>query len=663
VIQEKLHHRRDIDGLRAIAILAVLGYHAFAGVVPGGFVGVDVFFVISGFLISSIIFVDLDRGRFSFVDFYARRIRRIFPALAVVLTVSLLVGWYALLPDEFAQLGKHVAAGAAFVANIALYGEAGYFDRAAELKPLLHLWSLGVEEQFYLFWPLLLYVAWRLRLRLALVIGTVGAASFFMNVARIKGHEVATFYLPFARLWELLCGALLAYAGTRPHATPAARRSLSPNLLSAVGFAMIAGAVFGLNRAMLYPGWWATLPVIGTCLMLAAGEAGWVNRVVLGSRAMVFIGLISYPLYLWHWPLLAFQRIVNPDGMTTLVRVGLIVAAVLLAWATYRFVEGPIRFHRRRGSAALVMALVMSVVGGLGLAAAREHIRPRSAHFGLEKLLSAAEAKSFPGPNLHPMKAEWDSLMSQGRTTHRVLFMGDSFVEQYYPRIDRLLESDPTGTRGIIFATSGGCPPIPSVVEAHHPGCARLLERALAFAGRADVDVVVIGAHWVGYFLSQERDPRYGYMIRLESGGVARVDQPLGSDAALTNLSDMISALRTAGKKVFLILPSPSETQFDPRRMIVRAWTDMNFRINALGMARSEAMDEMQPIASELRRVAQSTGSIAIDPIATLCGEVCPAMTADGVPIYKDGSHLNPEYVRSHVDFLDDAMRSAPGTN
>jgi peptidoglycan/LPS O-acetylase OafA/YrhL len=672
-----LKHRRDIDGLRAIAILSVLGYHAFAVAVPGGFIGVDVFFVISGYLISSIIFTGLQSGRFSFIDFYSRRIRRIFPALAVVLVVALAVGWYALLPDEFAQLAKHVAAGAGFIANIALFREAGYFDRAAELKPLLHLWSLGVEEQFYLFWPLLLFLAWRIRLKISLLILAVGLASFVFNVSRVRGHELATFYLPASRLWELLCGSWLAYAGgtsvsevsgddesaRAPQRQTPRGKTLglaARNLQSFSGIALIAIAAFGLNRTMPYPGWWALLPTVGTCLLISAGEAGWINRVVLSNRTMVFIGLISYPLYLWHWPLLSFERIVDPDQMTTSVRIALIALAFVLAWATYRLIELPIRFNARKKAATLTMAILVACIGIVGYLGDRGHLRPHSAQFGLEKMVAAASAQAFPGPNLRPLEGQWQGLLRQGSNPSTVVFIGDSFLEQYYPRIDRVLQEDPTGTRSVVYASSGGCPPLPGVIEIHHAMCSGLLDRATAYAAQPNVDAIVIGANWASYFLSEERDLRYEYSIATAAGHSERLDQPSGSAQALALFSAMISNFRAEGKSVYLILPSPYAPQFDPRRMVMRRWGDMSFRVNAPVAVRSEVVDAMEPIASELRRVAQATGAKLIDPLDTLCGgRGCPGVLPDGVPIYKDGAHLNPAYVRSHVMFLDGVLRNA----
>jgi peptidoglycan/LPS O-acetylase OafA/YrhL len=204
-------YRSDIDGLRAIAVLSVVGFHAFPSHIKGGFVGVDIFFVISGFLISTIIYGSLERGSFSFVEFYSRRIKRIFPALLLVLFTVLAAGWILLLPDEYKQLGKHVAGGAGFIANFVLWNESGYFDNAAETKPLLHLWSLGIEEQYYIVWPLFLWVIWKTRLNLLFLTIVATLASFAFNVSQISSDPVGTFYSPLTRFWELFVGSVLAW--------------------------------------------------------------------------------------------------------------------------------------------------------------------------------------------------------------------------------------------------------------------------------------------------------------------------------------------------------------------------------------------------------------------------------------------------------------------
>lgn len=359
-------YRPDIDGLRAIAVLSVLMFHAFPEWLSGGFVGVDVFFVISGYLISTIIFENLDQKRFSFKEFYVRRINRIFPALFLVLIAGYVFGWLNLLADDFAQLGKHIAGGAGFVSNLILWNESGYFDKAAEVKPLLHLWSLGIEEQFYIFWPLFVYWIYRWPKKVLLAIVLLAGASFILNVATINSYPVATFYSPLTRFWELLIGSLLAY-WTLYSSSVIRVTNTQKNIASVVGLALIIFAALVLNPKSLFPGWWALLPTIGAALMIAAGPNAWCNRHIMSLRVIVWVGLISFPLYLWHWPLLALARIQEGEILAFTDRVILMGIAIILSWATYQFVEKPIRFnvkYRTQKNAALVILMIL--IGYLG---------------------------------------------------------------------------------------------------------------------------------------------------------------------------------------------------------------------------------------------------------------------------------------------------------
>ena len=378
-------YRADVDGLRALAIIPVLLFHAFPNVVPGGFVGVDIFFVISGFLISSIIFRGLQRERFSFPGFYANRIKRIFPALLLVLAVCAVFGWFSLLPDEYAQLGKHILGGAGYVENLVLRREAGYFDTSSFLKPLMHLWSLGIEEQFYLTYPFLLWAIWRLRGNLLAVIVPLVLISFSLNVWQVRSDAVSSFFLPQTRFWELWMGGALAYVDifrpdvgrrlsgswadfvshspVQPQTSSAA--AIVPNILSIVGMVLIGVALLRV-RESAFPGWWALLPVCGAALLIVAGPAAWINRRILSNRVAVFVGLISYPLYLWHWPILSFARILRGEDLSRGVRIAAVGLSFLLAWATWRFVESPIRFGRKlwiKTAALTVISVMIACVG------------------------------------------------------------------------------------------------------------------------------------------------------------------------------------------------------------------------------------------------------------------------------------------------------------
>ena len=347
-----LRYRADIDGIRSVAVLSVVLFHAFPKLVPGGFAGVDAFFVISGYLITSIIVTDLDAGCFRFTEFYKRRVRRLFPALVVVLAVTLALGFWLSLPQQLASLAKNTIASTLFSANLMLLSETGYFDIDASLKPLLHLWSLGVEEQFYLIWPIALSLTPR-RFRLALMV-LVMIGSFALNVALIGRYPDATFYLPFTRMWELMAGAILLRASI---SNGVAREILSVAAL--VGTCLIVGYY---GRKTPFPGWAALAPVAVTGAALLA-QGSFLSRLLLSNPAAVFIGRISYPLYLWHWPLLVFGKAYPLRALALPELVGLVLLAFVLAWLTYELIEAPVRSGRfTAGTSASVAGMAAAAV-------------------------------------------------------------------------------------------------------------------------------------------------------------------------------------------------------------------------------------------------------------------------------------------------------------
>ena len=370
-------YRPDIDGLRAIAVLAVVAFHSFPGLLPGGFTGVDIFFVISGFLISQIIFENLQQGTFSFRTFYARRIKRIFPALTVVLLATLAVGTLLLVADEYRQLGKHLASGAGFVSNLTLWSEAGYFDVSGQSKPLLHLWSLGIEEQFYLIWPVTLWLAFKRKWNPTFVIGILLLVSFGINVWQVSIDPIATFYSPQTRFWELLCGALLAWSLTVRQAKVVTSfghdvakplgRTLS-NLCYVAGTLLIVTGLRFLNQGSQFPGVLALIPVLGAVLLIAAGANSWVNKRILSLRILVWIGRISFPIYLWHWPILSFGQIYFTGLPPIWFKLASLVLTFGLAWLTYKYVEHPIRFSVKNSKAKLaVLSTTLAALGIVGL--------------------------------------------------------------------------------------------------------------------------------------------------------------------------------------------------------------------------------------------------------------------------------------------------------
>ena len=380
-------YRPDIDGLRAIAVLAVVAFHAFPNWLKGGFIGVDIFFVISGFLISRIIFELLDSGQFSFIDFYARRIRRIFPALALVLTASLVSGWLILLPEEYKQLGKHVSGGAGFISNFILSNELGYFDGDAINKPLLNLWSLGIEEQFYFIWPFVLWFAYQRGFNLLTLSIFIALTSLYFNLYETLIDATAAFYSPLSRFWELMAGSIVAWLSM--YKTSFLRsiegkldRWLTAivyredrisyelkvaNLISILGLLLLMWGFLTINKSIGFPGKWAIIPVLGAALIICSGSNSWVNRKILSNKILVWFGLISFPLYLWHWPILSFAFLLNEGVPNKYVRGSAVAISILLAWLTYVYVEKPFRFGKRSKQKTLILILVLFINAVFGV--------------------------------------------------------------------------------------------------------------------------------------------------------------------------------------------------------------------------------------------------------------------------------------------------------
>jgi len=463
-------YRADIDGLRAIAVSAVLLYHAFPTRLAGGFVGVDVFFVISGYLISGIILAAARQDRFSFAHFYARRIRRIFPALAIVLFSVLAVGWLRLYADDFARLGRHAAAGAAFLSNFELWNETSYFDLSADLKPLLHLWSLGIEEQFYLVWPIVLAIAARWRRGPLVATLVIGVSSFAVAILTVQNDPTAAFYAPWARFWELLAGAVIACSDDESGAQGwlAWLQSSRPARegLAVAGLALIAIGFALIDRRRMFPGYWVALPVTGTALLIAVGARAWINRAILSRSVMVWLGMISYPLYLWHWPLLSFAKIVSGGALSAWLRASLLGVSVVLAWLTYRVIERPIRFTLRSPVILppLVTAMTLLFAAGLTVSAHDGYVDRainRSDAAGLVDYYGRMHYHSlgasyrfecdFNDRDTQKVRAALPASCLERGSAHTVMLWGDSFAQALSLGIR---ENLPPGTSLAQVATS-----------------------------------------------------------------------------------------------------------------------------------------------------------------------------------------------------------------
>lgn len=541
-------YRRDIDGLRAVAILFVVAFHAFPAALPGGFVGVDIFFVISGFLISSIIFGSLRRGDFSFAEFYAHRVRRIFPALLAVLLTCFVVGRYVLRPDEFSLLAEHLTSGAAFFQNFALWKEHGYFDAASHSKPLLHLWSLAIEEQFYLAYPLLVWATWRMGLNVLAVILVLCGVSFALCVhgTYIDLDPVGTFYLPQTRFWELFAGAALAWLHTYP-ATNEIQRAKEVlgkyrHVASVVGFALLTFALLWVEEGPQFPGWHAAIPVSGAFLMLAAGPNGFMNRWVLANRPMVLVGLVSYPLYLWHWPILSFAWIVESGHPSTLVRAGALSLSVALAWLTFVAIEKPIRFGKK--SAIRTVALC-GALGAIALVGQYSAAPPSGAN-GSARV--ATRLDPYCRETFNP-KGNLCRVAKEAPPT--TLVVGDSHAYRLFLGLEEEQFRGAMAGNVMLFGQTA-CPfPAPASSE-----CGRFFSDVYALIeSNPSIETVVLASVTIRHYIQSKRFD--GIAAPYEAwGGLLHRD---------------LTRLRQLQKKVVVIVDNPM-LDFDPKQCDVRSF-------------------------------------------------------------------------------------------
>ena len=626
--------------MRAIAVVAVILFHAWPAWFGAGFVGVDMFFVVSGFLITSIMLRAQQSGHFSIADFYRRRIRRIFPALVLVLACTLAAGWCLLLHAEFLQLGRHALAGSAFVSNLLLWREAGYFDNAGTTKPLLHLWSLGVEEQFDIIWPLLFLLV--PAARLPLLAATLFVLSMLTNLVLVRLDPVAAYFSPLSRFWEIMAGALAAHC--------MAWGGPWPRGFGIAGVLLLLLAFWQITPQTPFPGWWALAPVGGTFLLIMA-RRGWVHR-LLAHRALAGLGLVSYPLYLWHWPLLSFAYITYGQRPPMHVKLAMIGLAFLLALLTWRYVERPLRQRR-----ALPFAGAMAGVAALSVLISTNVLRERIEINGAEPLLAALNDTDFPGPSLQPLRYRgvvFQEMRSQGSGV--TVFLGDSIMQQFGPRIEHVIAADPARFHSVVFATAGGCPPIEHthrLPQLRHPRCASVVRAAYALAAER-ADVVVIGAAWYGYFNEGQHEVVF-------DDGMQRAVFPdtLAQDLAYRALQASMARLRGMGKRVYLLLQPPAGAAFNPQTMFTGS------RFGAIApVARVAQFDlagyRQRHAAARARLVAiaGAAGAHVIEPAEYLCrANLCPVQDASGAPLYTDDVHMRPAYSRRAAGFLDQTIR------
>lgn len=520
-----MQYRREIDGLRAVAVLPVILFHAGFKIFSGGFVGVDVFFVISGYLITSILSAELSQDNFSIIRFYERRARRILPALFFVMLACLPFAYLWMLQSQLNDFAKSIVAVVSFSSNILFWRSDGYFAAAAELKPLLHTWSLAVEEQYYLIFPVFLLLIWRFgRNRVFLVVLIITIVSFLLSEWGWRYMPTANFYLAPSRAWELLVGSLCAFltVGWSPKSNnflstsgqtylTAGQSHQLKNILSASGLALIIFAILSYDKSTPFPSAYALAPVIGTALIILFAEQGtWVSS-MLSTKPFVGLGLISYSAYLWHQPLFSFARLRSFPEPSNSLMLGLSLVTLVLAWATWRFVEQPFRkgsnsiFVKQRifftascAVAALFLAISLVVNYKDGF--------PQRFNIS-DAVLSDMSVRELQAPcsdfdHLQVASAV-DWFCVEGETNHysaTVAVVGDSHAISYFGPLNAWGKKN--GVRVLLNSVSG-CPPLIDTYvrrfDSRRDDCAARNAQVFSRNALADVDLLILIGRWTYY--------------------------------------------------------------------------------------------------------------------------------------------------------------------
>lgn len=565
MIKHHKKYRPDIDGLRAVAVLCVVIFHGFPYFLPGGFVGVDIFFVMSGFLISTILFESLIDKKFSFFDFYLRRAKRIFPSLIFVLVFCYFIGWNFLFPNEFKGLSKHIFGGAIFLSNFVSFLENGYFDVSADFKPLLHLWSLGIEEQFYIIWPLVLWFSWKKNISLKLIVLFAIAISFLFNIWNVETNSNAAFYLPHMRFWELLIGAFLAYLTIFEKDKTSQFTKRYADQLSLLGTLTLLIALICITKEAAFPGWWALLPTFSTACLIMAGPNAWINRKILSMRIMIWFGLISFPLYLWHWPLLSFARILWHDHVSTQLICCLILLSIIMAWLTYKFIETPIRFGKSSNRSYYSLTALLMTIGAIGI-----YSFDQEGKGGLPRSFLADNAVSISGydggyqgqtiagcgKNRIDLDVNFSICTSDRRDKPRYALIGDSKALALYPGLIRT--SNENGRWALIGGNgrSGPVAPILSDEKIYEDYQKNAIAAVEKIAANPEFETIVIVAATRGIFS----------LNNIYS--IDDLEENKNFDIALAGVQNFTRKVLLTGKMIVFVIDNP--TFKDPKDCLPR---------------------------------------------------------------------------------------------
>ena len=634
-----MKYRRDIDGLRAFAVMPVIAFHAgFLGL-QGGYLGVDIFFVISGYLITSILVADLSRNKFSVINFYEKRARRLLPALFLVLFVSSLAAILLLGPKDLKNYGQSVVSVVSFTSNLYFYLTSGYFSTAAEELPLLHTWSLAVEEQFYIFYPLLLMFLWEFKKNLWRIIFFSMVFSFLLCLFFTSEDFSASFYLPFSRVWELLAGGGLALFQSKCNFVNSRVREL----LSVLGLALIIVSLFTINQSYLHPGWITLFPVLGTLLVIGFSENTFAGK-LLALPCFVLVGLISYSLYLWHQPIFAFVRIKSAHEPSSEMMVSATLLTIFFSVLTYKFVEKPFR------TKSFVTRMKVFFFSGAGLSFF--FVFGIACHL-FEGFQSRFENDSAiltmtHSPYRYQCHSSSDSVLTfdsacqlAGMNKPEWAVLGDSHGVELSFALSEIV-----GASKVHQLTFSACPPALRF-ESRVKGCSNFIESALQHILQSDsITKVILAFRHFSYVTPVE----HKYKITPEEVAEFRPDN-IFTNVELTasqtknlywhSFSSIVDKLSKGGKEVYILGPVPEPYTHVKKILnpgLVNQYSDVNEKI---AVERSHFEIQSIEIESELRKVSEKYNAFLIMSKDALCDDKNCYATKEKKSMFFDDNHLS----------------------
>ncbi len=652
-----MQYRPEIDGLRAISVLPVILFHAGFSTFSGGYIGVDVFFVISGYLITGIILEDLQQGRFSILRFYKRRARRILPALFLVVAACIPFAWMWMPAHSYKDFAQSVVAVSVFASNILFYREAGYFDLAANEKPLLHTWSLAVEEQYYLIFPILLLFLWRYRCNRAFYgISVLAILSLALAEWGWRTYPIANFYLAPTRAWEFLAGSIVAFLHAKSPQKPG-------NVAALLGFSLIVFSIFYYDENTPFPSLYATVPVGGAVLVLMFATKGtWVAR-LLSFRAFTAIGLISYSAYLWHQPLFAFARIYNlypPGPWEMLFLSGL---SLVLAYFSWRFVEQPFRSGKLATTLSPRQVFLLATATGSALIAFGVYGHLKN---GLPQRLNET-ARYYAG--LSQSENPYDNCMIRIGEDYRshprkgcqdfiindridVMFIGDSHSHALAHQAQQALKNAGISSYSVAYA---GCIGLEGYFRPHTPEklrCTNYNRSMLDFARKSGVKTLVITSRFTLYWDGERYSNGEGgfengkgayYVDLLEYADLnAGPHDPARQKRVLQSYAAKIHKLANEFN-VILVYPIPEAGWNVPELAVKRILTGHEENIDSISTSYQAFTTRNGPVISVFDS-AQSTNLFRVKPDETLCNTFLDGRCInliDGTSYYRDNNHLS----------------------